>query len=119
MGANNHEQCSVPLDHRVSGLVLSATLEMIPLNTRFRGLSTDLGAQQSSCRENETPCESASPRMSIGVGHLDIRVCEFPDALRGSDLNWNELHILQFQFLISGWLRLVDPRWQFTIRMPL
>jgi len=106
MGANNHEQCSVPLDHRVS---LSATLETIPLNTRFRDLSTDMGAQQSSCRENETPYESASPGMSIGVGHLDIRVWKFPAGLRGTDLNWNVLHIFQFQFLISGSLAVHDP----------
>ena len=36
----------------------------------------------------------------MGVGRLDIRVREFPGELRGTDMNWKVLHILQSGFLI-------------------
>jgi hypothetical protein len=59
-------------------------------------LGPEAGAKQSSCGESEALSQSSTSGLPIGPGYLDIRGCEFPAALRGTDMNWYLLHILQF-----------------------
>jgi hypothetical protein len=63
-----------------------------------------MGAQQSRCGESEALHERPPPGMPIGVCDLDTRGYDLPAALRGTDMNWNVLHICSFVFLISAWL---------------
>src|SRR5258708_31913697 len=81
MGADEHEQCFVPLQHRVSGLVRGATLRMMPLITRIRALGPEADPYESGGGESEALHDGAPPEMSVAVRGFDVRGCELPAAL--------------------------------------
>src|SRR5258708_23081599 len=74
---------------------------MMLLITGIGHLSFEMSAQQSSCGQSEAPHEGAPPEISVGIRRRDVRSCEFPASLCGTDMSWNVLHNLQFEFLIS------------------